>query len=425
MSDNDKIERKYKRVRIRLMRDKDFAALGPVMRVGTQRLEDNVPTAYTDGVNETYGRAFVDALEEAPLAFVILHETYHKMCRHLVTYRKLWEQSPKLANMATDYWINGKLDTLAKTCTTIELPRYTQALLDLLTDAQRAALAMEGKGLGSILGLLDHKYDGMTVPEIFRELKQEQEQGGGGGGGGGEGGGGFDEHGWEEGNAIPKEKMEEIRSEIERAVREGQMIAKRMGNGSLAAELGFEELLTPKVDWRAQLRDFVRSTCRKPEQSTFRRPNRRFLHQGIIMPTMQGKAIKRLGYMPDASGSMFCGSPTPFHRAMSELEGLVKQLGIEELHLIYWDGAVCQHELYTPATVGNWLNVTRPKGGGGTDPACITPWLKEKGIKLDAAVVLTDGEVPGWGTWTVPVLWTICNKTKHVAKVGKTIHLED
>lgn len=421
----DKVERKYKRVRISLMRDATLMALGPVMRLGKQYIVDDFPTACTDGVNERYGRAFVSALEERPLGFVILHETYHKLCRHLSIYKKLWEEDPRRANMATDYWINLKLDKLGKTCNLIEMPRYTEALLALLPP-------QEGKGLGDYLGLLDYKYDGMTVVEIFRALKQEQksEKGGEGGeegeqgeGGEGQGPSGFDDHDWEGGNSASKEEQEKMREEIERAIREGEMIAKKYGKGSAGSELGLDDLLKPKVDWRAQLRDFVRSTCRKMEQSTWRRPNRRFLHQGIIMPTMQGKAIKKLGVMPDASGSMFCGNPTPFHRAMSELEGLVQQLNIDELHLIYWDGAVCQHEVYTPATIKNWRNVTKPRGGGGTNPACITPWLKEKGIKLDAAVVLTDGEVPGWGQWTVPVLWLITGKAQ--AGVGKTIHVED
>lgn len=421
----DKVERKYKRVRISLMRDAILMALGPVMRLGKQYIVDDFPTACTDGVNERYGRAFVGALEEKPLGFVILHETSHKMCRHLSIYKKLWEEDPRRANMATDYEINIKLDKLSKTCNLLEMPRYTEALLALLSPKQREALEAEGKGLGDYFGLLDYKYDGMTVVEIFRALKEEQKERGEGGeeGEDGEGPSGFDDHDWEGGNSTSKEEQEKMREEIERAIREGQMIAKKYGNGSANAELGFDDLLKPKVDWRAQLRDFVRSTCRKMEQSTWRRPNRRFLHQGIIMPTMQGKAIKKLGYMPDASGSMFCGNPTPFHRAMSELEGLVQQLSIDELHLIYWDGAVCQHEVYTPATIKNWRNVTKPRGGGGTNPACITPWLKEKGIKLDAAVVLTDGEVPGWGQWTVPVLWLITGKA--TASVGKTIRVED
>lgn len=422
----DKVERKYKRVRIAIMRDKTFMALGPVMRLGKQYIVDDFPTACTDGVNERYGRAFVDALEEKPLAFVILHETYHKLCRHITTYKKLWEEDARLANMATDYWINLKLDKLAATCNLPEMPRYTEALLAIMSDAQRKALAKEGKGIGDYFGLLDYKYDGMTVIEIFRALKQEQEQRGGGGGQGNDGeqgSGGFDDHDWEGGNSTAKEEQEKMREEVERAIREGEMLAKKYGNGSSNAELGLDELLKPKVDWRAQLRDFVRSTCRKMEQSTWRRPNRRFLHQGIVMPTMQGKQIKSLGVCVDASGSMFGGNPSPFKRVMSEIDGLTKQLGIDTLHLIYWDGAVCAHETYTPTNVGGWLKATQPRGGGGTDPACITPWLKEKGIKLDAAVVLTDGEVPGWGQWTVPVLWLITGKA--TASVGKTIHVED
>lgn len=141
------------------------------------------------------------------------------------------------------------------------------------------------------------------------------------------------------------------------------------------------------------------------------------------MPTMQGKQIKALGVCVDASGSMFCGSPPSFQRVMSEIEGLVNQLGIDKLHLIYWDGEVCRHELYTPHTVKGWLKATQPKGGGGTNPACITPWLKKEGIKLDAAVVLTDGEVPGWGQWTVPVLFVVTGKA--TANVGKTIHITE
>jgi predicted metal-dependent peptidase len=409
----DKVERKYKRVRISLMRDATLMALGPVMRLGKQYIVDDFPTACTDGVNERYGRAFVSALEERPLGFVILHETYHKLCRHLSIYKKLWEEDPRRANMATDHWINLKLDKLGKTCNLIEMPRYTEALLALLPP-------QEGKGLGDYLGLLDHKYDGMTVVEIFRALKEEQKSEKGEQG---EGPSGFDDHDWEGGQSMPKEEQEKMREEIERAIREGEMIAKKYGKGSAGSELGLDDLLKPKVDWRAQLRDFVRSTCRKMEQSTWRRPNRRFLHQGIIMPTMQGKQIKSLGVCVDASGSMFCGNPTPFKRVMSEIDALTKQLGIDTLHLIYWDGAVCAHETYTPTSIGGWLKATQPRGGGGTNPACITPWLKEKGIKLDAAVVLTDGEVPGWGQWTVPVLWLITGKAQ--AGVGKTIHVED
>ena len=126
---------------------------------------------------------------------------------------------------------------------------------------------------------------------------------------------------------------------------------------------------------------------------------------------------------PDASGSML---GKPFTKCMSEVASLVKQLGIDKLHIIYWDGAVCGHETYTAATLNDWRSKTRPRGGGGTDPTCVVRYMQEKKLKPDAVVVLTDGELTGWGTWPVPVLWAITNdRRKITAPTGKTIRMED
>jgi predicted metal-dependent peptidase len=422
VSDDDKVVRKYKKVRLDLMRSGPFVELGPVLRLGKQRIVKGYPTASTDGVNETYGYEFVNALEERQLAFVVVHETMHKVCRHLVTYNKLWKENATLTNMACDYWINGKLDNIAKADakSKIEMVTITQALLDILDERTKDALAQEGKGIGSVFGLLDHRFDGMSVKQIYDILKQEAKDKGEGGG---EGEGGFDHHDWESAEGMTKEEVEEMREELERAVREGQMAAKKAGRGKGSHDLGLEELLAPKIDWRAHLREFVKATCRKMEVSTWRRPNRRFLHQGIIMPTMQGKSIKSLGGFVDVSGSMLGGPECPYIKVMSEVDGLIKQLQIETFHLIYWDGWVCKHETYTQATLAGWKESTRPSGGGGTDPSCIPPYLKEHNIKVDAAIILTDGDVCGWGEWTIPTLWAITGK--NVAPVGKTIHIED
>jgi hypothetical protein len=51
--------------------------------------------------------------------------------------------------------------------------------------------------------------------------------------------------------------------------------------------------------------------------------------------------------------------------------------------------------------------------------------LKEKQIKPDAIVMLTDGEIHNWGNWESPILWVISNDTKITAPVGKTINLEE
>jgi hypothetical protein len=53
-------------------------------------------------------------------------------------------------------------------------------------------------------------------------------------------------------------------------------------------------------------------------------------------------------------------------------------------------------------------------------------YLKEKVIKPEAVIMLTDGYVGEWGDdWQAPILWTIVGGNKCVASVGKTIHVKD
>jgi predicted metal-dependent peptidase len=71
-------------------------------------------------------------------------------------------------------------------------------------------------------------------------------------------------------------------------------------------------------------------------------------------------------------------------------------------------------------------NAMRPRGGGGTDPRCVEQYLKEKDIKPDCIIMLTDGEVFNqWGSnWPAPILWVICENPTITAGTGKTVHVE-
>ena len=63
----------------------------------------------TNGRDEVYGRAFVDMLNDAELRFLVLHEVYHKLYRHLTTWRHLYDENGRLANVACDHVINLKI----------------------------------------------------------------------------------------------------------------------------------------------------------------------------------------------------------------------------------------------------------------------------------------------------------------------------
>ena len=83
-----------------IMNHPQHVALAGVLMIGTKSVREDIPTASTNGQDEYYGRAFVDSLTDAELRFLMLHECYHKLFKHLTTWGHLYEKNAQLANMA-------------------------------------------------------------------------------------------------------------------------------------------------------------------------------------------------------------------------------------------------------------------------------------------------------------------------------------
>jgi len=409
--------RRFKKVKIGLMRSRKFVGLSGVMMLGKTKLTTDVPTAATDGRNEVYNPVFVFSFDqpEKSCGFIICHESMHKAARHLSVYKKLHEIDHALANAACDYWINGKL---------------------VLADPEETLIALPRKD-GKVVGLYDEKYLGKTVMDIFRMLREEAKNGGGDSGNdetdtgegddAGSGGGGFDDHDWEAAKEMTEEQAKKLEGDIKQAIRQGMMAAKKMdadaGLGSGSDALGLNDLVKSKVDWKRQFRDFVQMSCTDKQESSWRKPNRRFLHQGDYLPTLIGESVKEVAFCRDASGSMH--HKGRLVKATSEMVAIAKMVRIEKIHLIDWDGEVEYRGTFTADEFDNAPDVMSIYGGGGTDPNCVSKYLKEKRIKPDAVIMLTDGEIYDWGTWDAPTLWMITNKEKITAPVGKTINVSE
>ena len=61
-----------------------------------------------------------------------------------------------------------------------------------------------------------------------------------------------------------------------------------MGSGG---DRDLEALLEPQVDWREVLREFVQTTCTGSDYSTWRKPKRRLLGQGIYIPSTYSEQV--------------------------------------------------------------------------------------------------------------------------------------
>jgi len=90
-------EQRLQKAAIDIMGNPKYIALAGVMMIGKRVVDDKVPTACTNGRDEFYGRAFVDSLNDAELRFLVLHEVYHKLYRHLHTWKHLYDDNPRFA----------------------------------------------------------------------------------------------------------------------------------------------------------------------------------------------------------------------------------------------------------------------------------------------------------------------------------------
>lgn len=380
-------EQRLQRAHWQVMNHNKYIAMGGVIMYGETRLDPSVPTACTNGYTTRYGEKFIASLDEPELRFLVLHENDHKARRHMAVWSAMHKENPRLANQACDYVINLKLVDIDGGEGFIKMP----------------------KG-----GLIDERFRGMDEGQVFRILKQESEDGGG------DGGDGFDDHDWDGAEELGKEAQEKIAKDIDEAIRQGAILAGKRG---AQVDRSLLKLLEPKVNWREVLRDFVVTQCSGRDMSTWRKVNRRFVGSGIYMPGHVSESVGRILVGVDTSGSIGADDLRAF---MSEVTGVAKQVAPQVLDLIYWDAEVAAHEKYGVDELDALETKTKPKGGGGTAPSCVTHYLSKHSIKPECAIILTDGWVGSdWGgQWPCPVLWCIVGGNKVVAPVGKTVHVE-
>ena len=373
------------------MRNESFTAISPILMIGSWSVVDDMPTAATNGRDVLYGRKFVDGCDDKLLRFVVLHEYYHVMLQHMTTWAKLDKEDAKLSNIAKDMVINLML-------------KEADPSEQFLTVWEHA--------------YCDPQYKGMDTGEVYRRLKNrsqpqgqqmdEHRAGGEAGEGDGEADGGM--------KPLSAAEAEAVTKAVDTALRQGALIAGKLGHG-MARDV--EALLEPVVPWQDVLRDWLKSTAKGEDLSTWRRPARRWLGQDLYLPSRYTESVERIVIGIDTSGSI---GEEALRRALSEVAGACETVSPQMVDVIYWDAEVAAHEVYEGERVKDIANVTKPKGGGGTDARAMFDFMDKRGIKPEAVIMFTDGFTPWPRTLPCPVLWCISTKGLK-APVGETLYV--
>lgn len=384
-------EQKITKAKVSLINDDQWRWMSGVIMMGETKFVDGdhkTQTASTDGLNETYHKQFLAKLTDAEVKYLILHENFHKVFRHLFVWQDLWKQNPNIANIACDAVINNQQLANKQGIQFIEggvnLPEYADP----------------------------NKWNAKAIfDDLMRKVQQQPQSKAG-----------FDDHQWEDAAELTQEEAKEVEKLVDAALRQASL-AGALGGGMPRS---IKQMLVPEVDWKTLLAEFIKAQCAGKDKQTWRRPHRTYLAYDLYIPDNYSEQVERIAIFGDTSGSITEKSLATFMGYMQQLCDEVHPNGLD---IVWWDTKVRGVDSFERNALHGLANAVRPAGGGGTTPKCCADWLaKQPANKYICAVVVTDGEFfgDGVGQWDIPVLWLVVNnRTVPKIPVGVTVHVQE
>jgi predicted metal-dependent peptidase len=429
----NKQETRIKRGHVALMKHPETALYSGVMLMGTTKVVDEgCPTAYTDGVNKVYGRAHLETIpNEAKLRGLILHENLHVALKHVAFGKGMFQENRNMANLAADFVVNDITENI-KGC----VAGTQERIVELYEN-----------------DVYDPMFHNWSMREVYNYLKKHAKpkpkpQNGkpcdnpsnpADGDSNPQSGGKQDKEEWESvevngkvydlsnsdehdfGGELTHEQVKEINDNIDRALREGGMLAGRMG---AKIPRSISDLLEPKIDWREALRDFVTSSIKGKDEFTWRKLNKRHLANDILSPSVENETIGEVIVAIDTSGSIGSEEITEF---ATELVSICDIAQPERVRVLWWDTQVHGEQVFNQAEYQSIASLLKPLGGGGTHVGCVNDYINKEKLNAECVLVFTDGYLESDIQWNIssPTMWMITRNKNFEPPVGKMVVFGD
>jgi len=318
-----------------------------------------IPTMATDGKDLVYNPEFVGILPDKDLKFVLSHEVMHVALCH---FTRIDGREMHKWNVATDYAINGILFNsfgyIMDKC--LYDPKYenmtAEQIYKLLPNEDGQNTKYKPSATGNV------KIDGKTFKR-------------------------FDEH-----------KPCDIKQEQEWKIKISQAMAQAKEKGKLPGcmEIYMKEFLKPKIQWQTLLKNYVTSLAKN--DYSYLKPNKRYMQQGLIMPSLNNESLGDVVVILDASGSV-----VEFQqRFASELNAIMQTIDCN-IHLIVCDTEVRDYKVFTK----NDILKLKYSGGGGTDLREAFKFMNKKSLNPSVVICLTDGETDFPKGCYAPTIWVL------------------
>ena len=380
-------EDRIKKAHIALMKHPETALYSGVMMLGKSEVVDDCPTAKTDGFNKYYGRKFIEGLTDLNLRALILHENLHVALNHVGRFKKEYHKNPHNMNVCADYVVN-----------------------DVINHLEDKALCELPEGC-----LFEPKYHNWSVNEILRDMEKQSSSSDDGGQSDLQP---LDEHDFEgSGQEMTPQEQKEMTQKIENALKEGSILAGKVG-GKIPRAI--DELFEPKIKWEDVMRDFISSTCKGNDEYTWRKFNKRMMANDLYLPSMENESVGELVIACDTSGSIGQKELTIF---ATELQSICRTITPDLIRLLWWDYEVCSEQIFRPDQYEDISKILKVEGGGGTRLSCVSEYIIKEQIKTDAIIVFTDGWVEQDIQWNMstPTLYIVNGRDDFEGTTGSRV----
>ena len=166
------------------------------------------------------------------------------------------------------------------------------------------------------------------------------------------------------------------------AMHQALNLAKAQGAAPGAVEETIRGAHRSTLDWRALLRRYM--TDAAPRDYSWSVPNRRFIDQGLYLPSMRTEGMGTLAVIVDTSGSVDTGVLAAF---WSEVREVAAEIEPERIVVLQVDAAVQDETDYAPGDLPERIVV---KGRWGTDFRPGFARLAERGERPALCLYFTD-----------------------------------
>lgn len=382
----------------------------------------DIPTMATDGKRVLYNPDFVHELSRKGNTFVEFHEMLHVMFLHHVISAEMKKElgsnyDHMIFNEAGDYEINQIIVQIIKEGRISRMEMPDDLLLDerfkgmLLREIYFILIAEKtSKGNGNEQSNGDADSSDSSSNDSGNSGDDSEGSGSGSsdarptpmddqmGDGSRSDGSGNDTanstsksvgHGWvltpsnEDGNELTNDQIKELRIDAERENITASKFAKKMGHDSFGlADQVIERIQTPPRDWRADLEEHFTDYING--DNTWSKLKRNYYSQGIYMPGKRQEKVCRLALMDDQSSSVSDNLSALWVDVMNDVLGQFDRLEIIRIPFTSVAGqSIYYDETDLPLVLDNRMR-------GGTNFIAPFQALEESGFDVDVVLVLTD-----------------------------------